>query len=106
MSSSFEIFVIALIVIAQLFVAYRTFTQINIMNDFLPSGRSSLKLEEYEIPTEEILGLDPSDVIGKIKYRVVSKNEEVTESNVEFSEVESENLKDILQDLSSDYAES
>ena len=73
MSNSFEIIVIAVIVAVQLYVAIRTFRQINIMNDFLPEGRSSLKLEEYEIPTEEILGLNPSDVVGRLKYKVVSK---------------------------------
>lgn len=81
MSNSFEIIVIGVIVAVQLYVAFRTFRQINIMNDFLPEGRSSLKLEEYEIPAEEILGLDPSDVVGKIKYKVVPPKEEEEETD-------------------------
>lgn len=85
MSNSFEIIVIAVIVAVQLYVAIRTFRQINIMNDFLPEGRSSLKLEEYEIPTEEILGLNPSDVVGRLKYKVVSKINQQEDNEGEIS---------------------
>lgn len=85
MSNSFEIIVIAIIVLAQVLITLRAFRQINIMNSFLPEGRSSLKLEEYEIPSEDILGIDPSDVVGKITYKVVPKaeNEKKIEEKVE-----------------------
>lgn len=88
MSNSFEIIAIAIIVIAQVLIAFRTFRQINIMNSFLPEGRSSLKLEEYEIPAEEILGLDPSDVVGKIAYKVVPKKDDEEKVGKKIEKVE------------------
>lgn len=68
MYNSLEIFAIILIIVIQVIIAYRAYNQINQLNSFLPEGRSSLTLKEYEIPSEEILELEPSQVIDRIAY--------------------------------------
>lgn len=69
MFSSLETIAIIAIIIAQFVLAYHAFKQIRQTKSFLPGGRASLTLKEYEIPSDIILELEPSDVIGKIKYR-------------------------------------
>ncbi len=68
MYNSIEIFAIILIIVVQCVIAYRTYNQISQLNSFLPEGRNSLTLKEYEIPSEEILDLEPSQVIDRIAY--------------------------------------
>ena len=68
MYNSLEIFAITLIIIIQAIIAFRAYNQINQLNSFLPEGRSSLTLKEYEIPSEDILELEPSQVIDRIAY--------------------------------------
>lgn len=38
------------------------------MKSFLPEGRNSLALKEYDIPADKILELEPSQVVDKITY--------------------------------------
>lgn len=80
MYNSLEIFAIILIIIIQAIIAYRAYNQINQLNSFLPEGRSSLTLKEYEIPSEEILELEPSQVIDRIAY-LVNQNIIASESS-------------------------
>lgn len=68
MYNSLEIFAIIFIIVIQVIIAFRAYKQINQLNSFLPDGRSSLTLKEYEIPSEEILELEPSQVIDRIAY--------------------------------------
>ena len=72
MSSVLETIAVILIIIAQLIIAYRAFNQIKKLKTFLPYGKASLSLEEYEIPSDKILELNPSDIVGKITYRTSS----------------------------------
>lgn len=81
MYNSVEIFAIILIVIVQCVIAFRAYNQINQLNSFLPEGRNSLTLKEYEIPSEEILDLDPSQVIDRIAY-LSSRNSSSSESSL------------------------
>lgn len=69
MFSVLETIAVIAIIIAQLVIAYRTYGQIKKLNSFLPGGKNSLSLQEYKIPSDEILNLEPRDVIGKIKYK-------------------------------------
>jgi len=69
MFSSLEIIAIIAIVICQFVIAYRAYNQIKKLNTFLPQGRNSLTLGEYEVPADQILNLEPSDVVGKITFR-------------------------------------
>ena len=59
MSSGFEIIAVIIIIIAQLVIAYRVYNQIQKMKTFLPNGKTSLALEEYEVPADKILDLEP-----------------------------------------------
>ena len=68
MYNSLEIFAIILIILIQAIIAFRAYNQINQLNSFLPDGRSSLTLKEYDIPSEEILELEPSQVIDRIAF--------------------------------------
>lgn len=76
MSSGFEIIAVIIIIIAQLVIAYRVYNQIQKMKTFLPNGKTSLALEEYEVPADKILDLEPRDIVGNITYRPVVPNAE------------------------------
>lgn len=82
MSSVLETVAVILIIIAQLVIAYRVYNQIQKLKTFLPDGKSSLTLEEYEVPVDKILELEPSDIVGKITYRPSSNIDEEDESNI------------------------
>ena len=50
------------------------------MKSFLPEGRTSLALKEYDIPADKILKLEPSQVVDKITYTPSKvKEEEIPE---------------------------
>ena len=68
MYNSLEIIAILFIIVIQAVIAFRAYNQINQLNSFLPDGKSSLTLKEYEIPSEEILEIEPSQVIDRIAY--------------------------------------
>lgn len=68
MYNTLEIFAVILIILIQFIIAYRAYSQINQLNSFLPEGRNSLTLKEYEIPSEEILELEPNQVVDRIAY--------------------------------------
>ena len=83
MYSVFETVAVIIIIIAQLVIAYRVYNQIQKLKTFLPDGKSSLALEEYEVPVDKILELEPSDIVGKITYRPSSNTiDEEDESNI------------------------
>ena len=65
MSSTFEIIAIILIIVAQIIISVRTHKQIVQLNTFLPNGKESLSLEEYEVDKDKILELEPSQIINK-----------------------------------------
>ena len=50
-------------------MAYRVYNQIQKLKSFLPNGKAALSLEEYEVPADKILELEPNDIVGKITYR-------------------------------------
>ncbi len=81
MFSSLETIAIIAIIITQLVIAYHAFKQIMQTNTFLPEGRDSLTLKEYEIPSDEILELEPSQIVDKITYLV--KEESQNENSAE-----------------------
>lgn len=83
MYSSFEVFAIITIIIVQIMIARHAYRQIMQTTSFLPNGRASLELKEYEIPSDKILELEPSDVVGKIAYIV---RDDVMVTPVESSE--------------------
>lgn len=68
MFSTLETVAIIGIIIVQLIIAVRAYRQIDQMKSFLPSGRTSLALKEYEIPADKILELEPSQVVDQITY--------------------------------------
>lgn len=70
MYSSFEVFAIITIIIVQIMIARHAYRQIMQTKSFLPNGRASLELKEYEIPSDKILELEPSDVVDKIAFLV------------------------------------
>lgn len=76
MSNSIEIFLIIVIIAAQATITWKAWTQIKSMKKFLPGGRASLELKDYEIPVDKILELEPSQVVDKITYRKVEKVED------------------------------
>lgn len=81
MFSSLETIAIIAIIITQLVIAYHAFKQIMQTKSFLPGGRDSLTLKEYEIPSDKILELEPSQVVDKITYLV--KKDSQKEDSVE-----------------------
>lgn len=68
MFSILEALAIIVIIIIQLLVARHAFKQIRQTRRFLPGGRRSLTLKEYEIPAEQIRQLEPSQIIGQEVY--------------------------------------
>ena len=68
MFSILEAIAIIGIIVVQLVIAVRAYKQIEQMKSFLPDGRSSLALKEYEIPADKILELKPSQVVNRITY--------------------------------------
>lgn len=68
MSSTFEIIAIILIIVAQIIISVRTHKQIVQLNTFLPNGRESLSLEEYEVDKDRILELEPSQIINESSF--------------------------------------
>lgn len=85
MYNTLEILAVILIIVIQAVIAFRAYNQISQLNSFLPEGRSSLTLKEYEIPSEEILELEPSHVIDRIAY-LANHNKIVSESSPEDTE--------------------
>lgn len=83
MFSTIETVVIIGIVIIQLVIAVHAYRQIGQMKSFLPEGRSSLALKEYEIPADKIIHLEPSQVVDKITY-IPSKAEEESAEEIPF----------------------
>lgn len=83
MYNSLEVFVIILIIVIQVIIAFRAYKQINQLNSFFPDGRNSLTLKEYEIPSEDILDLEPSQVIDRIAY-LANYNNTISESSPEY----------------------
>lgn len=81
MFSTLETIAIIGIIIVQLIIAVHAYWQIGQMKSFLPKGRTSLLLKEYEIPTSKILELNPSDVVDKITYTPSKVEEEVIDSD-------------------------
>ncbi len=81
MFSSLETIAIIAIIITQWVIAYHAFRQIMQTKSFLPEGKSSLTLKEYEIPSDKILELEPSQVVDKITYLV--REESQHENSVE-----------------------
>ena len=54
------------------------------MKSFLPEGRNSLTLKEYDIPADKILKLEPSQVVDKNTYTPSKvKEEEITKERPE-----------------------
>ena len=70
MYSSIEVFSIITIIIVQIMIARHAYKQIMQTNSFLPNGRESLELKEYEIPSNKILELEPSDIVDNLTYLV------------------------------------
>ena len=114
MSSVLETIAVVLIIIAQLIIAYRAFNQIKKLKSFLPYGKASLSLKEYEIPSDKILELDPSDIVGKITYRPSSisideeEQEESKTTRKVYSVIDGDITIDadgnrIIEDLSANY---
>lgn len=68
MFSFLEALAIIVIIIIQMLVARHAFKQIRQTRRFLPGGRRSLTLKEYEIPAEQIRQLEPSQIIGQEVY--------------------------------------
>lgn len=68
MFSILEALAIIVIIIIQMLVARHAFKQIRQTRRFLPGGRRSLTLKEYEIPAEQIRQLEPSQIIGQEVY--------------------------------------
>lgn len=68
MFSFLEALAIIVIIIIQMLVARHAFKQIRQTRRFLPGGRRSLTLKEYEIPAEQIRQLEPSQIIGQEAY--------------------------------------
>ena len=68
MFSILEALAIIVIIIIQILVARHAFKQIRQTRRFLPGGRRSLTLKEYEIPAEQIRQLEPSQIIGQEVY--------------------------------------
>lgn len=68
MFSILEALAIIVIIIIQMLVARHAFKQIRQTSSFLPGGRRSLTLKEYEIPAEQIRQLEPSQIIGQEVY--------------------------------------
>ena len=81
MFSTLETIAIIGIIIVQLIIAVHAYWQIGQMKSFLPKGRTSLLLKEYEIPASKILELNPSDVVDKITYTPSKVEEEVIDSD-------------------------
>ncbi len=75
MFSTLETIAIIGIIVVQLIIAIHTYRKIDQMKSFLPEGRQSLMLKEYEIPAGKNLKLEPSQVVDKITY-VSSKTDE------------------------------
>lgn len=97
MYNSIEVFAIIFIIVVQVIITLRAYIQIRQLNSFLPKGRSSLTLKEYEIPSEKILDMDPSQVINKITYIVNKKERIIAEPDSEVnipSEVSDTNEED------------
>lgn len=78
MFSTLEIIAIIGIIIVQLIIAVHAYRQIDQMKSFLPGGRTSLDLKEYEIPADKILELEPYQVVDKITYTPSKVEEEET----------------------------
>ena len=79
MFSTLETIAIIVIIIVQLIIAAHAYRQIYQMKSFLPEGRTSLALKEYDIPADKILELEPSQVVDKITYTPSKvKEEEIT----------------------------
>lgn len=68
MFSFLEALAIIVIIIIQMLVARHAIKQIRQTRRFLPGGRRSLTLKEYEIPAEQIRQLEPSQIIGQEVY--------------------------------------
>ena len=81
MFSTLDTIAIIGIIIVQLIIAVHAYWQIGQMKSFLPKGRTSLLLKEYEIPASKILELNPSDVVDKITYTPSKVEEEVIDSD-------------------------
>ena len=80
MFSTLETIAIIVIIIVQLIIAAHAYRQIYQMKSFLPEGRNSLTLKEYDIPADKILKLEPSQVVDKNTYTPCKvKVEEITE---------------------------
>ena len=73
MFSTLEPLAIIAIIVIQLIISVNVYKQILSIKSFLPNGRNSLSLKEYEIPADKILELEPSQVVDKRKYLVTSK---------------------------------
>ncbi|MBR6715098.1 MAG: hypothetical protein IKI83_01440 [Prevotella sp.] len=69
MFSTLETIAIIAIIIVQLVITNHAYRQIKQMRSFLPDGKSSLTLKEYEIPVDKILQLEPSQVVDKITFQ-------------------------------------
>lgn len=76
MFSIIETIAIITIIIAQIIIAVRAYRKILQMKSFLPDGKDSLKLREYEVPSDKILELEPSQVVDKILYLVKERTQE------------------------------
>lgn len=68
MFSSLETIAIIVIIIGQLIIAVHAYRQIDQIKSFLPNGRASLSVREYEIPADQILELELSQVVGHTTY--------------------------------------
>lgn len=87
MNNFLEIAAIILIIVIQIIIALRAYNQITHMKSFLPEGRYSLSLKEYEIPSEKILDLEPRQVINRITY-LAKRNEDSSNNKNMESEME------------------
>lgn len=76
MFSTIETIAIITIIIAQIIIAVRAYRKILQMKSFLSKGKDSLKLREYEVPSDKILELEPSQVVDKIIYLVKERPQE------------------------------
>ncbi len=76
MFSTIETIAIITIIIVQIIIAIRAYRKILQMKSFLTKGRDSLKLREYEVPSDKILELEPSQVVDKIIYLVQERTQE------------------------------
>lgn len=76
MYSIIETIAIIAIIIAQIIISVRAYRKILQLKSFLPKGKDMLKLREYEVPSDQILELEPSQVVDKIIYLVKERTQE------------------------------